>query len=38
MKNIKSKVIIISIITVIIAVILFAGHNLITMLIKMHGG
>lgn len=38
MKNLKSKIIIAIIVVIVIGVILLTGHNLINLLIKMHGG
>jgi hypothetical protein len=38
MKNNKTKIIVAVIITCIIIGILFTGHNIINLLIKMHGG
>ena len=38
MKNLKTKIIIAIIVIVVIGIILFTGHNLINLLIKMHGG
>ncbi len=38
MKNIRAKIIITIIVIVVIGVILFTGHNLVNLLIKMHGG
>ena len=38
MKKIKTRIIITIIIIIVTGIILFTGHNLINLLIKMHGG